>query len=218
MNLLLLKIVTSLLKPGIDCKNHSLKSKKNGDHFLSIVENILHSSKPIPLQRYSVTYEPRFSNEKNSSHRYIEALRKRLLEMEKPLSKLTVSRDDLFLFKNFLYHCGFSQEKVERFLNDLMQDNSEKDVNLSQILLKIDTLMPVEKNDNQNAILEPSAVPHIESILRTFGLTPKDLGHVFSAAKVENGQIDILNSIIIDSQRNILYSFQFSSSAATGSP
>ena len=47
-------------------------------------------------------------------------------------------------------------------------------------------------------MIEPSAIPHMESILRDFGLTPKELDTIFSATKVDGrggGSKKICNKI-----------------------
>jgi len=102
--------------------------------------------------------------------------------------------EDLPLLKKFLLQCGFSEQKVERFLKELNNNNPDAEINLASFFQKIAELGPPEKpekNDKQTFIIEPSAIPHIESVLRNFGLTPKELDNVFSAVKVEGGGVDL---------------------------
>lgn len=191
MNPLILKIATSLLMNGINPKNNSLKPTKDHEDFFSIVKNILNSSGKKPSGKYNGAHEPKSSQGKTKQPRvYLEALRKRLLAKGKPLTEYTLSSKDLPLFKNFLYHCGLSQEKVDQFFQELMQESPGEDVDLSQLFLKMDSLMPSQKKGDQVAVLEPSTIPHIESMLRGFGFTPKELDHLINSAKMESGLID----------------------------
>jgi flagellar hook-length control protein FliK len=47
-----------------------------------------------------------------------------------------------------------------------------------------------EKDDEGTCMIEASVIPHLESVLRNFGLTPKAIDNVLSDAKVEGGGID----------------------------
>lgn len=122
---------------------------------------------------------------------YLESLRKGLLGKGKPLNRISLKGQDFPVLKEFLYQCGLSQEDVERLLRELVENNPHGEIDLSQFFLKIAELGPPKGNIYQPITLEPSAIPYIESALRDFGLTPKEIEHALSAARVEGGGLDL---------------------------
>ena len=192
MNPMILK-TASLLN---DCKtvhnkNHE-KFKGKGD-FLSNILDSLSRVQKSPFNGQNQHYLKGMSADKKGPRFYLESFRKGLLAQGKPLNNISLNKEDLFLLKKFLLQCGFSEQKTERFLNELKNNNTDAEINLANFFQKIAELDPAErseKNDKETCMIEPSAIPHLESALRNFGLTPKELDNVFSAAKVEGGGLD----------------------------
>lgn len=192
MNPMILK-TASLLN---DCKtvhnkNHE-KFKGKGD-FLSNILASLNRVQKSPFNGQNQHYLNGMSANKKGPRFYLESFRKGLLAQGKPLNNISLNKEDLFLLKKFLLQCGFSEQKTERFLNELKNNNTDAEINLANFFQKIAELDPAErseKNDKETCMIEPSAIPHLESALRNFGLTPKELDNVFSAAKVEGGGLD----------------------------
>ena len=192
MNPMILK-TASLLN---DCKtvhnkNHE-KFKGKGD-FLSNILASLSRVQKSPFNGQNQHYLKGMSADKKGPRFYLESFRKGLLAQGKPLNNISLNKEDLFLLKKFLLQCGFSEQKTERFLNELKNNNTDAEINLANFFQKIAELDPAErseKHDKETCMIEPSAIPHLESALRNFGLTPKELDNVFSAAKVEGGGLD----------------------------
>jgi flagellar hook-length control protein FliK len=190
MNPMILKIASSLINRTIDNKKSSLKSTNGGEDFFSIIQKSLGSGKK-PIHTSSGLSKEGVLPGKRGNNDYLESLRNGLIAKGIPLSKVFLKRKDLPLVKNILYHCGFSHEKVELFIKDLVEDNPSEEFNLASLFIKINELLPTKKTQNHNATLEPSLIPHIELILRKFGLTPKELDHALSAARGESGDLDL---------------------------
>lgn len=122
---------------------------------------------------------------------YLEALRKALLGKGKSLQDISLQSDDLPLLQRLLYQCGFSQDTANRFLEELLSNNPSGEINLLQFFNMITEFTAVGKKMQQSVILEPSAIPYIESMLRDLGLTPKQVGYAVSSARVGGGGLDL---------------------------
>jgi hypothetical protein len=118
------------------------------------------------------------------------------VQRRSPLNRISLNSQDLPILKKFLYQCGLSQEGVERLLRELAGDNPHGGINLSQLFLKIAELGPPDRRIDQAITLEPSAIPYIESALRDFGLTPRQIENALSAARVEGGGLDLDRFVI----------------------
>ena len=193
MNPMIIKIASLLNNCKTDHNSSQLKAIKGKGDFLS---NILTALKRGQMKSFHAQNRPLGTGspmEKKGYKFHLESFRKGLLAKGKPLDKLSLNKEDLPLLKELLLQCGFSEQKVERFLKEIKNNNPDGEISLANFFQKIEELGPPErseKNDKQY-IVEPSAIPHIESVLRNFGLTPKELDNVFSAAKDESGGLDL---------------------------
>lgn len=121
----------------------------------------------------------------------IRSLRNALLAKGKQLGNLSLKSEDLPVLKEFLLQIGFSQGDVEKLLKDLTSNHPNKGIPLSKLFMKLEELAPAKENRSQPVTLDPSAVPYLESALRRFGLTPSEVDHALSAAKAEDGGLDL---------------------------
>ncbi len=173
-----------------DLQGKSFKAGKGSADFYSTIRGLMN-----PIQKKSLNGPIRAPQSgvplKKGHHPYLESLRKGLLAKGKPLNTISLKNEDLFLLKKLLYRCGFPQEDVEKFLKGLAQNNQKGDINLSQFFMKIAELGPPKKKMDQSVTLEPSAIPHIESLLRYLGLTPKEVDRALRAGRVEGGGLDL---------------------------
>ncbi|MEE9610138.1 MAG: flagellar hook-length control protein FliK [Desulfatiglandales bacterium] len=178
-----------------DLLSKSLGAGKGSDDFSSAIRGLMN-----PIQRNSLkgSTKPLHSGlaPKKGYHAYLESLRKGLLAKGKPLNELSLKKEDLSVLKEFLRLIGFSKEDVEKVLKGLAQNNPRGDINLSQFFMKIAELDPPKKKIDQSVTLEPSAIPHIESLLRYLGMTPKEVDHVLRAGRVEGGGLDLEKLLI----------------------
>jgi len=183
----------------IGSKGKALKlGKGNGDLFSTILKSMnLVQKKSFHMPSKSLKAG---STVKKGNYLYLESLRKALLGKGKPLNKISLNNKDIPVLKKFLCQFGFSQEDAENLLKELLQNNPHGEINLSQFFNKITELAPPKKKIYQPITLEPAAIPYIESALRDLGLTPKEVEHVLSGARVEGGGLD-LNRFVINLKR-----------------
>jgi flagellar hook-length control protein FliK len=186
-----LKLMSSLLNDKSSGNPQPFKSGRGNGDFLSDMLKALHVSKNRSFQMADKSTGVNTATHNKGYKYYLESFKKDLLAHGKPLNKTFLKEKDLPLLKTFLFQCGFSHEKVERFLKDLKSNNSNGEFNLSQIILKIAELGEPKRKEQQNDVLAPTTVPYVESILRDFNLTPKELDKVFSKARIDGGGLDI---------------------------
>ena len=197
-----LKLMSSLLndKTFVNGKASGnvtpLNSGEGNGHFLSDMQKALHASKNDAFHRADKPTKINKTPDNKGYKYYLESFKKELLAQGKPLNKTFLNKSDLSLVKTFLLQCGFSHEKVERFLKDLKANNPDGEINLSQIFLKITELGESKRKEHQYVTLSPATVPYIESILRDINLTPKELDSIFSKARVEGGGLDLHKLVV----------------------
>jgi len=195
MNLMTLKIVSLPLDYKTNSKGKCIKSEKGNRDFFSTIQRLMNSAQKRSFHRTAELPGAGLPLRKGYSF-YLESLRKGLLAKGKPLHNISLNSEDLLALKKFLSHCGFSREDVERFLKELLENNPHREINLSQFFLKIAELGPPKTKIHQPITMEPSASPYIESALRDLGLTPKEIGHALSAARIQGGGLDLDKFII----------------------
>jgi flagellar hook-length control protein FliK len=190
MNTMILKLISLAANQKTANQGKGIKSAQgSGDLFSGILESLnTASQKSSPKAKTSGGVGVPIN--KNRHHTYLESLRKALLAKGKPLNKVALKDEDLALINKFLQQCGFSQKKVDQFLKDLAEKSPGGQINLARFFQEATELAGPKNKKEQGSFLEPAAVPHLESILRKFGLTPQELEQVFSAARVADGRLD----------------------------
>lgn len=190
-NPMILKLISSLVNGKASANLQPFKSAKGNSDFLSDMLRALHDSKNGAFHKTDKSSEINTTANKKGYKYYLESFKKDLLTQGKSLNKTFIKEKDLPLVKTFLLQCGFSHEKVERFLKDLKGNNSNGEYNLSQTILKITELGATKRKERQDKTFAPATVPYVESVLRDFNLTPKELDKVFSKARIDGGGLDI---------------------------
>ena len=192
MNPIILKTVSSFN----DCKTFSKynygRSKTKGDFLSHILTSLAQARKALFHGQQQHPLKG-ISSETQGHSPYLKSFRNALLAAGKPLDKICLNKEDLPLLKKLLLQCSFSEEKAESILKELEINTPSGEINLATFFQKIGALdldEPTKKNDKQTCIIEPSVIPHIESVLRKLGLPPRELDTIFSAATVEGGGID----------------------------
>jgi len=187
----ILKLMSSLLNDKVSGNPQPFKSGRGNGDFLSDMLKALHGSKNGSFQMAGKSTEINTTTRNKGYKYYLDSFKKDLLAQGKSLNNTFIKEKDLPLLKTFLFQCGFSHEKVERFLKDLKSNNSNGEFNLSQTILKITELGEPKRKEQQDDALPPTTVPYVESILRDFNLTPKELDKVFNKARTDGGGLDI---------------------------
>jgi len=195
MNPIILEIVLSPANCQRDNIGSLLKAvKEPGDFFASILK----SMNPAQKKTFHKPTKPVQAGPalKKGYKFYIESLRKELLSKGRPLNKISLNSKDLSVLKKFLFQCGFSHESVERFFKGLAENKLRGEINVSEFFHKLKEFEPSRKKSEQPVVLDISAIPHLESLLRDFGLSPKELDHAFSYARLEGGKLDLKRLVI----------------------
>ena len=179
-----------------DCKTFSKynygKFKTKGD-FLSHILNSLGRGRKTLFQGQQQHPLNGITSETEGPGPFLKSFRNALLATGKPLDKIYLNTEDLPLLKKLLLQCGFSEEKAESILKELEINTPSGEINFAtffQQIGELDLREQTEKNDRQTCIIEPSAIPHIESVLRNFGLPPREIDTIFSTATVKGGGVD----------------------------
>lgn len=202
---MILKLMSSLLNSSTSNTSKALKSRNGHGHFLADMLKALHTSqeksfstretpsgiRTISNGTHTSSNKIRMSSDNKGCKFYLETLKNELLAYGKPLNKIFLKENDLPLIKKFLFQCGFSPDKIEDFLSELKASNPTGEISFSKLFLKITELDPPKNNEQQNDTVPLSALPYIESVLRDFDFTPKELESVFSASRVEGGDLNL---------------------------
>ena len=209
-------IDSMILKPiefFSNCTNGSQgsysKPVKATEDFLPFIRKSLNSGQkepsqqPVILNKTNEFGQP-VQNEqalKQNYRSYIESLKKAFLSRGKPLDQIALNQNDLKELNNFLSYCGFSQENRVNFFKGLVENNKGQKINLSQFFNRLEKFEPSEQNSDLSILSEPAALDisnilHLESILKEFGFSPKEVDHVFNSAKFENGKLDLGKFVI----------------------
>jgi len=191
MNPMILKTVAPLIDCNTDLKGQSVTAGTGSTRdFDSLLQNL----NPAPKESFQAANPrslPDAPFNKDRSDFYVESFRKALLAQGKPLNKVSLKAEDLALFKEFLCKCGFPPARIDQFLRDLLQNNPDGEINLSRFFQKITELGSPKSTKQPNNYLDPATVPHLEFILRNFGMTPGELERIFSAARAADGRLDL---------------------------
>jgi flagellar hook-length control protein FliK len=191
MNPMLIKTASSLNDCKTVSKNNHGKFKAKGD-FLSHILTSLGRGRKTLFHGQDHHQVKGMSSDTEGPRFYLESFRNALLATGKPLDKISLNTEDLPLLKKLLLQCGVSEQKAENILNELKINTPDGEINLANFFQTIGELDLPEQTENhkQTCMIEPSAIPHMESVLRKFGLPPRELDTVFSAAKVDGGGVD----------------------------
>lgn len=196
MNPMILELISSLANLKTDHPARALKSPRDGTNAFSGILKALSS-----VQEKSSPGTEALSGDgplpgKNNYRLYLESFQKALRARGKPLNKVSLKREDLPLFKKFLCKGGYPREKMDRLFADLSQHNREGEINVSRLFEKITELGSPKNKKQPASFLDASAVPHLEFMLRNFGLSPGELEPAFSAARAADGRLDLEKFVV----------------------
>lgn len=93
------------------------------------------------------------------------------------------------MLRRFLHQCGFSKKRVERFLKDLKENTHGTEIKLSRFFQRIPELGPPKGKIDKAVTIESSAIPHIESVLREAGLTPRHVDQILNTSRGKDGRL-----------------------------
>ena len=128
--------------------------------------------------------------ETNGDQPWAETFRKLLMTGGIPLEDLRLSGDAMAGLKKLLLDQGVSKIKVERFLEGLF-DGRADGIKVLALLKKLGGLKEVSLEECSQVILEASVIPHMETVLRKFGLDAQETGKILNESRTGGGELDL---------------------------
>jgi hypothetical protein len=126
-----------------------------------------------------------------SKGEWLESFKNELLSSGVALQDMTLSRKAFHGLKKLLLADGFSEEDVKRLLDGLFGNNATREIKISELLQKISELKEKSKDNPTDFVLEASALPHLETLLRSFGLGAHQVEGMINDARVDGGRLSL---------------------------
>jgi hypothetical protein len=189
MNIMLLQLASLTQQLIKDGGGTAVKSKKAGTGFLPMIQKSM-----SPHARKSVYYanpDAQMDLIGKDGQLSIESLRKAFLAKGGSLQNIFLSTEDLPGIRKLLCQCGFSDEDIEQFVQELLKDNPSRQISLTEFFDKLAELNLRTSKLDRDIHLESGAIPYIEAALRECGVTPKQLDHALSAAREKGGDLNL---------------------------
>ncbi len=189
MNLMILQLATLAHQLTKDGGGTAVKSEKAGTGFLPIIQKSMspHARKSV----YHANPDAQADLIGRDGQLSIESLRKAFLAKGGSLQNIFLSTKELPGIRKLLCQCGFSDEDIEQFLQELLKDNPSRQISLAEFFDKAAELNLRKSELDRDIHLESSAIPYIEAALRECGLKPKQLDPALSAAREKSGDLDL---------------------------
>ena len=133
------------------------------------------------------------SSTKNTGTRegWLALFKKGLVSSGVDIKDLSLSSKALDGLKKLLLADGFSEKDVKGLLNELLQNNANKEINIQNLLHKIGELKGKSEKNAPDLILDASAIPYLETLLKSFGLEVQEVEKIISQARVDGGHFSL---------------------------
>jgi len=189
MNIMLLQLASLAHQLTKDGGGTAVKPEKGSSGFLRIIQESMspHARKSV----YHANPDAQMDLIGKDGQLSIESLRKAFLARGGSLQNIFLSTKDLPDIRKLLCQCGFSDENIEQFLQELLKDNPSRQISLTEFFDKVAELNLRKSELDRDIHLECSAIPYIEAALRDCGLKPKQLDPALSAAREKSGDLDL---------------------------
>jgi len=190
MNSMILQLASLTHQIMKDGGGKAAKSENGDTGFLPIIQK---SMTPVRGKAFPYTkgHNQMELPGKKEPRLYLESLRKAFLAKGGSLQNISLSAEDLPVIRKFLCQCGFSDEDIERLLQELLKDNPSRHISLVEFFDKVAEFNFPNSEPDRDIHLESGAIPYIEAALRDCGLTPKQLDPALSAAREKGGDLNL---------------------------
>jgi flagellar hook-length control protein FliK len=190
-----INIASLLMKQNAPGRKELSKSAGGNNSFLSM----LRKSSQAGIEKLKFTQHRTFQKIEKSNAKdfqiYIDSFRSGLLSKGKPFDEVYLERDDAYVLNDLLIQCGYSQNRVDKLITDLMENSQNGEIKLSQFFAQVKELGAPEKKDTGAITLEASIIPYLQSILRDFDLDPKEISKVLNRGRTQEGGLSLDNLI-----------------------
>lgn len=179
----------SLIPPG-GAGNDPATGLRDKRNFLAILRGVTRAGREKNITKSGNPHHP-VPGKQGETHAYIEILKGGLLAQGAPLDQIHLNKDDLYVIKNLLDQCGYSKKSIDRWMNKLLQENPGVKIRFSEIFDQLEKMGPPRKKTTHSVILNSAVIPHMESVLRDFGLGPKEVNRTLNRARTANSGLDL---------------------------
>ena len=122
---------------------------------------------------------------------WLEKFRNRLLSAGIPLKDLSLSSKAQPALQDLLLAQGLSEDDVKAFLAELFGGDGRQQIEITQLLKKLSELTVSTDRKSRDPVLEVSALPHLETLLRSLGLDVGQTGKALDQARVDGGGVSL---------------------------
>lgn len=186
-----INIASLLMKQNASGRKELFKSAGGNNSFLSMLRK---SSQP-DIEKLKFT-QPRTSQtsikpKEKDFQVFIDSLRTELLSKGKPFDEVYLERDDAYVLNDLLIQCGYSQNRVDKLIADLMENSRNGEIKLSQFFAQVKEIGAPEKKEKGAITLEASIIPYMQSILAEFDLDPNEISKVLNSGRTQEGGLSL---------------------------
>ncbi|KPK16685.1 MAG: hypothetical protein AMK69_26105 [Nitrospira bacterium SG8_3] len=135
--------------------------------------------------------EQRATQKSITDRDWLETFRNRLLSAGIPLKDLSLSSKARPALKDLLLAQGLSEDDVKAFLAELFGGDGRRQIEITQLLTKLSELAISNDRKSRDPVLEVSALPHLETLLRSLGLDVGQAGKALDQARVDGGGVGL---------------------------
>ena len=131
------------------------------------------------------------AEEMESKAGWLESFKHALFGSGVALKNMSLSGNALDSLKELLLADGFSEEDVDGVINGFLGNKARKDIGILELLHTIGELKNKSKAQAPDVVLEPSALPHLDVLLRSFGLEVRQIERLISQARMDGGNLSL---------------------------
>jgi len=122
---------------------------------------------------------------------WLKTLRNQLLSTGIPLKDLSLSSKARPALKDLLLAQGLSEGDVQSFVEKLFGTDSGREIKVTQLLAKLSELKELAGRKSRDPVLDVSALPYLETLLRSLGLDAVQARKAMNLARVDGGGLSV---------------------------
>ena len=160
--------------------------QSEGGMFSRLLEQALRPGKAQCLQADKKTTET-----KGTAPEWLEHFRHQLFLLGIPLEEMLLSREALPDLKRILVGEGYSESAVMGFLSRLFHGEAGHEIRLIELFEGLSELKASSDKKSADAVLEVSAAPYLEAMLRRLGLDLREVNSAIDQAEEQEGRLNL---------------------------
>jgi len=122
---------------------------------------------------------------------YLEALNRGLVSRGKSLDNANLKSNDVNMLTDFLLQCGYTEADAKQFIGKLLEKHPNGMIPLSEFFSQVLAPGTSGKIPYPSIIINSSATPRFDSLLKDFGLTLEETDRTLNAARAADGGLDL---------------------------